>query len=94
MGNRKRYFLSFDMDNPRHREAEALYCGQAARQRTEFVVSSILEANRTELLEQAVRQTIREELQNVQLFAKAEKPESDIHLSDLPDSLVHALEDL
>ncbi|MCI2160347.1 MAG: plasmid segregation centromere-binding protein ParR [Oscillospiraceae bacterium] len=94
MGNRKRYFLSFDMDNPRHREAEALYCGQAARQRTEFVVSSILEANRTELLEQTVRQAIREELKNVQLPAKTENPESDIHLNDLPDSLVHALEDL
>lgn len=94
MGNRKRYFLSFDMDNPRHREAEALYCGQAARQRTEFVVSSILEANRTELLEQAVRQAIREELKNVHLPAKTKNPESDIHLNDLPDSLVHALEDL
>jgi hypothetical protein len=82
------------MDNPRHREAEALYCGQAARQRTEFVVSSILEANRTELLEQTVRQAIREELKNVQLPAKTENPESDIHLNDLPDSLVHALEDL
>lgn len=82
------------MDNPRHREAEALYCGQAARQRTEFVVSSILEANRTELLEEAVRETIREEFKNVQLSAKTEKPGSDVHLSDLPDSLVHALEGL
>ncbi|WP_233452668.1 plasmid segregation centromere-binding protein ParR [Caproicibacter fermentans] len=57
-------------------------------------MSSILEANRTELLEQVVRQTIREELKNVQLSAKTEKPESDVHLTDLPDSLVHALEDL
>ncbi|BAL01446.1 hypothetical protein OBV_42470 [Oscillibacter valericigenes Sjm18-20] len=94
MGNRKRYFLSFDMDNPRHREAEAIYCSQAARQRTEFVVSSILEASRTEQLEQAVRQIIREELKNLQLTTRTENPEAGVQLSDLPDSLVNALEDL
>lgn len=93
MAERKRYFLSFDMGNPRHREAEALYAKQAARQRTDFVVSSILMANQSELLEQAVRQTIRHELKNLRLASNAE-PEMNAQLSDLPDSLIHALEEL
>lgn len=81
------------MGNPRHREAEALYAKQAARQRTDFVVSSILMANQGELLEQAVRQTIRQELKNLRLASNAE-PEMNAQLSDLPDSLINALEEL
>jgi hypothetical protein len=96
MAERKRYFLSFDMGNPRHREAEALYAKQAARQRTDFVVSSILMANQAELLEQAVRQTIRHELKNLRLASQNAQPEPDMNaqMSDLPDSLINALGEL
>lgn len=82
------------MGNPRHREAEALYAKQAARQRTDFVVSSILMANQSELLEQAVRQTIRYELKNLRLVSQNAQPDMNAQLSDLPDSLIHALEEL
>ena len=68
---RKRYYLSFDMDDPRHREAERLFSQQANRQRTDFVVSSILAAAQTERLEQLVRQAVREELQNLQCVNQA-----------------------
>jgi len=94
---RKRYYLSFDMDDPRHREAEALFAGQASRQRTEYVVTSILTANQTECLEQAVRQTIREELKQISLqsnYMQPEEVEAGVQLTDLPGSLLHALDDL
>ena len=97
MSERKRYYLSFDMDNPRDREAEALFAQQASRQRTEYVVTSILTAHQTESLEQIVRQAVRDELQNVKLPQKTTLPEetdTSVQLSDLPGSLIHALEEL
>jgi len=97
MSERKRYYLSFDLDNPRHREAEALFARQASRQRTEYVVNSILPAPQTESLEQLVRQAIRDELRNdaPQLQATlSEETNTDVQLSDLPGSLLHALEEL
>ena len=97
MSERKRYYLSFDMDNPRHREAEALFARQASRQRTEYVVNSILTANQTESLEQLVRQAVRDELQNLRLFPQNMQPketDTSVQLSDLPGSLIHALEEL
>ena len=97
MSERKRYYLSFDLGNPRHREAEALFARQASRQRTEYVVNSILTAHETESLEQIVRQAIRDELRNaapqLQLTLPGET-DTDVQLSELPGSLIHALEEL
>lgn len=97
MSGRKRYYLSFDMDNPRHREAEALLARQASRQRTEYVVTSILTAHQTESLEQVVRQAVRDELRNAAPPPQTTLPgETDdgVRLSDLPGSLIRALEEL
>jgi len=93
---RKRYYLSFDMDDPRHREAERLFSQQANRQRTDFVVSSILSAAQTERLEQLVRQAVREELQNLRLAEVPQTltPDTAVQLKELPGSLIHALEEL
>lgn len=85
------------MDNPRHREAEALFAQQASRQRTEYVVNSILTAHLSEILEQIVRKAVRDELQNVKLQQQITLPEetdASVQLSDLPGSLIHALEEL
>jgi hypothetical protein len=97
MSERKRYYLSFDMDNHRHREAEGLFARQASRQRTEYVVNCILTAYQSEILEQIVRQAVRDELQNVKLQQQTTLPEetdTSVQLSDLPGSLIHALEEL
>jgi hypothetical protein len=97
MSERKRYYLSFDMDNPRHRDAEALFAQQASRQRTEYVVNSILTAHQSEILEQIVRQAIRDELRNAAPQLQATLPgetNTYVQLSDLPGSLIHALEEL
>lgn len=85
------------MDNPRHRDAEALFAQQASRQRTEYVVNSILTAHQSEILEQIVRQAIRDELRNATPQLQATLPgetNTDVQLSDLPGSLIHALEEL
>lgn len=85
------------MDNPRHREAEALFAQQASRQRTEYVVNSILTAHQSEILEQIVRKAVRDVLQNVKLQQQTTLPEetdASVQLSDLPGSLIHALEEL
>lgn len=97
MSERKRYYLSFDMDNPRHREAESLFARQASRQRTEYVVAGILTAYQTESLEQIVRQAVKDEMRNVRLLLQTtlpEKTDADVQLSDLPGSLIHALDEL
>ena len=97
MSGRKRYYLSFDMDNPRHREAEALFARQASRQRTEYVVNSILTAHQTESMEQLVRQAVRDELRNAVTPLQTTLPgetDADVQLSDLPGSLIRALEEL
>lgn len=90
---RKRYYLSFDMDDPRHQEAEKLFVEQGSRQRTDFVVSSILAANQVERLEQLVRQAIREELKNISL-PESSQPSDTVQLDEIPGSLIHALEEL
>lgn len=93
---RKRYYLSFDMDDPRHRGAERLFSQQASRRRTEFVVSSILSAEQTSQIEQIVRQAVREEINQLSLRVI---PPQDVQsvttqLEDLPGSLIYALEEL
>ena len=97
MSERKRYYLSFDMDNPRHREAEVLFSQQASRQRSEYVVNSILTAHRMESLEKIIRQAIRDELRNAAPQLQATLlgvTDTDVQLCDLPGSLIHALEEL
>ncbi len=74
-----------------------MFAQQASRQRTEYVVNSILTAHQTKSLEQIVRQAVRDELQNVKLPQQTTLPEgkdTDVQLSDLPVSLIHAMEEL
>jgi len=97
MAERKRYYFSFDMDNPRHREAEALISGQSIHMRSEFVVTSILAAYQTECLEQTVRQAVRDELKKLRLLSQHTQPEEAdmaVQLTELPGCLLHALEEL
>ena len=93
---RKRYYLSFDMDDPRHREAEALLADQGSRQRTECVVSGLLAAKQADHIERIIRQAVSEELKILQcrpspLLADAA---DETQLTDLPDSLIHALDEI
>lgn len=94
---RKRYYLSFDMDDPRHREAEALLANQGSRQRTECVVAGILAAKQSGHMERLVRQAVRDELKSLQYQPPKTLPEEtagETQLTDLPDSLIHALDEI
>lgn len=93
---RKRYYLSFDMDDPRHREAEALLADQGSRQRTECVVSSLLAAKQTDHIDRIVRQAVSEELEILQCRPSSLMADvaDETQLADLPDSLVHALDEI
>ena len=85
------------MSDPRHREAEVLFARQAVRQRSEYVVSSILTSHQTDYLEKVIREAIREELKNIRLSFQTdltEEPKTCIQLTDLPESLIHALDEL
>lgn len=85
------------MDDPRHREAEALIANQGNRQRTECVVAGILAAKQAGHVEQIVRQAVREELKSLQYQLPKTLPEEKVdgtQLADLPDSLIHALDEI
>lgn len=94
---RKRYYLSFDMDDQRHREAESMISNQGNRQRTEYVVASILAAKQAGYMEQVIRQAIRDELKDFRSIPSKILPEEmagEVHLTDLPDSLINALDEI
>lgn len=96
-GMRKRYYLSFDMEDPRHREAEALIAGLGCKQRTQRIVETLLAENHFDHMEMVVRQAIREELSNIRPVVESAPPEEScdgVSLNGLPDSLIHALDDM
>lgn len=85
------------MDDPRHQEAEALIANQGSRQRTECVVASILAAKQAGYMEQVVRQAVRDELKGLRCLPLRALPEEtavEVRLADLPDSLIHALDEI
>lgn len=85
------------MDDLRHQEAEALIANQGSRQRTECVVASILALKQAGYMEQVVRQAVRDELKSLQYLPPKtlrEETAGEVRLSDLPDSLIHALDEI
>jgi len=85
------------MDDPRHREAEALVANQGSRQRTEYVVASMLAAKQANDMEIMIRQAVRDELKSLRLSFQEmprEKTDDKVQLADLPDSLIHALDEI
>jgi len=85
------------MDDPRHREAEALIANQGNRQRTECVVASMLAAKQVGYMEQIIRQVIKDELKSLQCLPPKTLPDETaeaVELTDLPDSLISALNEI
>lgn len=98
---RKRFNVSFDLQAARHREAARLLDEQPVGQRTEFIVDCILLYDRSVKLEKIVRTAIQEELRH---FTDCQVPSDppafaavlqldEANLSDVPDSLLHAMDD-
>ncbi len=98
-GMRERRYLTFDMENPRHREAFILFSAQSGKRRSEYVVDCILQAQQDNRLEETIRKVITETLKDVSISARAtESITTDLRttecLSDLPDSLISSLDEI
>ena len=96
---RERRYLTFDMNNPRHREALHLFSAQSDKHRSEFVIDCILKAQQESQMEEVIRATISDTLAGLSL------PDSDNSISpvklqfteditDLPEALVCAMDDI
>lgn len=90
--------MTFDMENPRHRDAFELFTSQPSKLRSEFVVGCILAVQEENRLEKTIHKVISEALKNVAL--SAHPPERDMDLqrtedvSKLPDVLIASLDEI
>ena len=96
---RERRYLTFDMENPRHRKALALFSLQSGKRRSEYVINCILTTEQDNRLEDTMRKVIAEALKDVQLTALAsERVTTELRatesLSDLPDALLSSLDEI
>lgn len=95
---RERRNLTFDMDNPRHREALILFDVQPGKLKSEYVIGCILQTEQENRLEAVIRKTVSEALVGVSYIPagnaspkKETKPTEDI--ADLPEDLRFAMDD-
>ena len=96
---RERRYLTFDMENTRHREAFALFSAQSGKRRSEYVVDCILQAQHENRLEETIQKVVTEALKDITLPALAmDKKTTDLQmtesLSDLPDVLLSSLDNI
>ena len=93
---RERRYLTFDMENPRHRKALSEFDAQPDKLRSEFVIGCILQAEQEQRLEGIVRQTVSDALAGMRFSAtdsmpaKETEPTEDI--AELPDALLSAMD--
>lgn len=94
---RQRRYLTFDMDNPRHCEALAIFEAQPNKLKSEFVISCILDSAQANRLEAMIRQTVSDALAGIRfaehesLPARETAPTEDI--ADLPADLLFVMDD-
>ncbi len=95
---RERRYLTFDMENPRHREALTLFSAQSSKLRSEYVIDCILKAQQESRIEEMIRQAITDTLAGVSLsplIHSDTSPELQVteNISDLPEALICSLDD-
>lgn len=95
---RERRYLTFDMDNPRHREALAVFDAQPGRHKSEHVIDCILQADQEDRVHTVIRQTISEALACVSYLpagnvSQAKEVVPTENISDLPEDLLFAMDD-
>lgn len=96
---RERRLLTFDLNNPRHVEALKLFSDQTDKMRSEFVIDCILRAHQEEHMEAVIRQAVSEALAGITLQVSASsetpvKPQPTENISDLPVTLVAAMDEM
>ena len=87
------------MENPRHREAFALFTAQPSKLGSEFVVNCILAVQDENRMERTIQEVILEALQAIAFsIATPQNVETNIQatedVSDLPDALLSSLEEI
>jgi hypothetical protein len=96
---RERRYLTFDIENPRHREAFALFSAQSAKRRSEYVVDCIIKAQDENRLVETMQKIIMEALRGISFSTPAaENKTADLqtteNISELPDALLTSLEEI
>lgn len=94
----ERRYLTFDMDNARHREAFSAIGAQPGRLKSEYVIGCILQAEQENRLEFMIRKYILEAIAGVSHLPAGtaqpmERPKPTEDLSDLPEDLLFAMDD-
>ena len=88
---RPQYVFRPNLNDPQHRRAWALLQKMPPAKRKEFLVQSILVAERTDRLEESIRKVVREELQTASIAtAVPSLPPDDA----IPDSALNFLSTL
>jgi len=80
-------------------EALCLFSAQSDKMRSEFVIDCILKAQQEGHMEEVIRQTILKALEGITLQVSAyseapSQPQSTENISDLPQSLLSAMDDI
>ena len=96
---RERRYLTFDMENQRHREAFALFSAQSAKRRSEYVVDCIIKAQDESRMVETIQQIIIEGLKGISFSTPtAEKRTAVLQttekITELPDALLSSLEEI
>jgi hypothetical protein len=96
---RERRYLTFDMNNPRHVEAFKQFSAQPDKMRSEYIISCILKSQQDDRMEEVIRKTLLKALAEIPLHISdtsetTSKPKSTENISDLPDVLVSAMDDV
>ena len=87
------------MENPRHREAFALFSAQSGKQRSEYVVDCIIKAQDENRLEKTIQRIITEALRGISFPAPSvDNKTADLRttedITELPDGLLSSLDEI
>ena len=96
---RERRYLTFDMENLRHREAFALFSAQSGKRRSEYVVDCIIKAQDENRLVETMQQIIMEALKGIPFsIPVVENKTADLqtteNITELPDALLSSLDEI
>jgi hypothetical protein len=96
---RERRYLTFDIENPRHREAFALFSAKSAKRRSEYVVDCIIKAQDESRMVETIQQTIMVALKGISFSVPtAGNKTADLRttedITELPDALLSSLEEI
>lgn len=94
-GMRERRYLTFDISDPRHRQALALFSARSSKRRSEYIISCILKAEQEIELKETVRAAVLEALKGVSLMERAEPEKTTIeNIGELPGGLLAMLDEI